>query len=60
MDNGLVSPGTLPYHGPYIAKELLIAQLTAYGFDLIMDWQPIAQRYMLAFKKKAVSNVEVK
>lgn len=60
VDNGLVSPGTLPYHGPYIAKELLIAQLTAYGFDLITDWQPIAQRYMLAFKKKAVSNVEVK
>lgn len=60
VDNGLVPPGTLPYHGPYIAKELVIAQLAAYGFDLIMDWQPIAQRYMLAFKKKAASNIEVK
>jgi SAM-dependent methyltransferase len=51
LDNGLVAPGTLPYHGPYIDKGLLIDQLNAYGFELIADQQPIPQRYLLAFKK---------
>lgn len=51
LDNGLVPPGTLPYHGPYIAKELVIAQLAAYGFELVADEQPIAQRFLLGFKK---------
>ena len=52
IDNGLVKPGTLPYHGPYIAKELIIAQLNQYGFDLVEQFQPIAQRYMLVFRLK--------
>lgn len=52
IDNGLVEPGTLPYHGPYIAKELIIAQLNQYGFDLVDQHQPIAQRYMLVFQLK--------
>jgi ubiquinone/menaquinone biosynthesis C-methylase UbiE len=52
VDNGLVAPGTLPYHGPYIAKELIVAQLNQYGFDLVEQYQPIAQRYMLVFKLK--------
>lgn len=52
LDNGLVAPGTLPYHGPYIAKELVIGQLHAYGFELIADQQPIPQRFLLAFKKR--------
>lgn len=51
-DNGLVEPGTLPYHGPYIAKELIIAQLVNYGFDLIHQYQHIAQRYLLVFQKR--------
>lgn len=51
-DNGLVAPGTLPYHGPYVAKELIIAQMTNYGFELVHNYQPIAQRYMLVFKKR--------
>jgi SAM-dependent methyltransferase len=51
VDNGLVEPGTLPYHGPYIAKELIIAQLKQYGFDLVGQHQPIAQRYVLVFKR---------
>lgn len=55
IDNGLVPPGTLPYHGPYIAKELIISQLTAYGFELIADYQPIAQRFLLVFKKSKAS-----
>jgi SAM-dependent methyltransferase len=52
VDNGLVEPGILPYHGPYVAKELLIAQLLNFGFDLVEEHQPIPQRYMLIFKKK--------
>jgi ubiquinone/menaquinone biosynthesis C-methylase UbiE len=51
-DNGLVPQGTLPYHGPYVAKELIIAQMTNYGFNLVAQYQPIAQRYLLVFKKK--------
>lgn len=52
VDNGLVQPGILPYHGPYIAKELLIAQLLNYGFDLLRQHQHIPQRYLLVFKKR--------
>jgi len=51
-DNGLVQPGILPYHGPYIAKELLVAQLLNYGFDLLRQHQHIPQRYLLVFKKR--------
>jgi len=51
-DNGLVPQGTLPYHGPYVAKELIIGQMENYGFKLEAQYQPIAQRYLLVFKKK--------
>jgi SAM-dependent methyltransferase len=51
-DNGLVQPGVLPYHGPYIAKELLIGQMLNYGFDLVRQHQHIPQRYLLVFKKR--------
>jgi len=51
-DNGLVPQGTLPYHGPYVAKELIIGQMQNYGFTLVAQYQPIAQRYLLVFKKK--------
>jgi len=51
VDNGLVEPGVLPYHGPYVAKELLIGQLTYYGYQLIEQHQYIPQRYLLVFKK---------
>jgi SAM-dependent methyltransferase len=50
VDNGLVPPGILPYHGPYVAKELIIAQMLNYGFDLIEQHQYIPQRYLLTFK----------
>jgi hypothetical protein len=52
VDNGLVPPGILPYHGPYVAKELIIAQMLNYGFDLIEQHQYIPQRYLLTFKVK--------
>lgn len=50
VDNALVEDKKLPYHGPYIAKELLIAQLEHYGFKLAETFQFIPQRYMLVFK----------
>ena len=34
VDNAVVQDGQLPYHGPHIAKELVIGQLYYYGFDL--------------------------
>ena len=52
VDNGLVPPGVLPYHGPYVAKELIIGQLLNYGFELIEEHQYIPQRYLLIFKVK--------
>lgn len=51
VDNGLVEPGVLPYHGPYVAKELLIGQMRHYGFELVEQHQHIPQRYLLVFKK---------
>lgn len=51
VDNGLVPDGILPYHAPYIDKNLLIGQFQAYGFRLIREYQFIPQRYILAFKK---------
>lgn len=50
VDNGPVDDDTLPYHGPYISKELIINQLGFYGFELIDYYQFIPQRYMLKFK----------
>jgi SAM-dependent methyltransferase len=51
VDNDLVKPGILPYHGPYIAEELIIGQLKYYGFNFVKMHQPIPQRYVLEFKK---------
>jgi ubiquinone/menaquinone biosynthesis C-methylase UbiE len=53
VDNAVVTQGTLPYHGPHIAKELIIGQLYYYGFDLTEQYQFIPQRYVLVFKKRA-------
>ncbi|MDR1532985.1 MAG: methyltransferase domain-containing protein [Clostridiales bacterium] len=50
VDNGLVEEGSLPYHGPYIAKELIIAQLWHYGFTLLDSFQFTVQRYALVFE----------
>lgn len=51
VDNALVQGSELPYHGPYIAKELIIAQFKYYGFRLVRDDAFIPQRYILVFKK---------
>jgi len=58
MDNDLVEDGTLPYHGPYIAKDLLISQLYYYGFKLAKTVQVTKQRYALVFKKCEVEKME--
>ncbi|MEO0309795.1 MAG: methyltransferase domain-containing protein [Gloeomargarita sp. DG02_3_bins_56] len=50
VDNGLVPPGQLPYHGPYVAKELVIHQLRFYGFKLKQEYAFIPQRYVLIFE----------
>jgi ubiquinone/menaquinone biosynthesis C-methylase UbiE len=52
VDNAVVQNGQLPYHGPHIAKELVIGQLYYYGFDLAEQYQFIPQRYVLIFKKR--------
>jgi predicted methyltransferase len=52
VDNGPVS-GTLPYHGPFITREMIIAQFKYQGFDLVETNQFIPQRYMLTFKMRA-------
>lgn len=49
VDNGPVEEEQLPYHGPYIRKELIEAQLSEYGFALEQSIQIIPQRYMLVF-----------
>jgi protein-L-isoaspartate O-methyltransferase len=51
VDNALVSGSLLPYHGPYIAKELIIGQFKHYGFHLVKQEAFIPQRYILEFKK---------
>ena len=52
VDNDLVEGDNLPYHGPYIAKDLLISQLHHYGFKLVKKVQETKQRYALVFKKR--------
>jgi ubiquinone/menaquinone biosynthesis C-methylase UbiE len=51
VDNALVKDSQIPYHGPYVAKELIIGQMKYYGFRLVEQYQPITQRYVLVFKK---------
>ena len=50
VDNGPVDDDTLPYHGPYISRELIEIQLKFYGLRLVDYYQIIPQRYMLKFK----------
>jgi ubiquinone/menaquinone biosynthesis C-methylase UbiE len=52
VDNGPVEDRLLPYHGPYLAKELAINQLELYGFKFESYYQIIPQRYMLVFQRE--------
>ena len=51
VDNDLVTGQNLPYHGPYISKDLIISQLYYYGFKLKDAFQFTPQRYALVFDK---------
>lgn len=51
VDNDLVEDDELPYHGPYISKELLLSQLYYYGFEVREQYQFTPQRYVLIFDK---------
>ncbi|MDO5131788.1 MAG: methyltransferase domain-containing protein [Eubacteriales bacterium] len=50
VDNDLVTGEDLPYHGPYINKDLIVSQLWYYGFELENSFQFTPQRYVLVFK----------
>lgn len=50
VDNDLVTRENLPYHGPYINKNLITAQLWYYGFELEDSFQFTPQRYVLVFR----------
>ncbi len=50
VDNDLVESTDLPYHGPYISRDLIISQLWHYGFELVSQYQFTVQRYILEFK----------
>lgn len=52
VDNGPVNDDTLPYHGPYISRELIEYQLSFYGLELVDYIQVIPQRFMLKFRRK--------
>ncbi|HOI57157.1 MAG: methyltransferase domain-containing protein [Methanoculleus sp.] len=51
VDNDLVEGTDLPYHGPYISRDMIISQLWHYGFELLLQYQFTAQRYILEFKQ---------
>ena len=53
VDNDLVESEELPYHGPYISRDVIISQLWHYGFELIAQYQFTPQRYVLEFKFSA-------
>lgn len=50
VDNDLVTGNDLPYHGPYINKQLIVGQLWYYGFELEDTFQFTPQRYVLVFR----------
>ena len=50
VDNDLVTGEDLPYHGPYINKQLIVGQLWYYGFELENSFQFTPQRYVLVFR----------
>ena len=49
VDNDLVTDGELPYHGPYVNKDMIVSQLHYYGFTLADSFQFTPQRYGLIF-----------
>ena len=50
VDNDITAKDAPAYFGPGIAKELIIAQLSYYGFRLEEIKQFVPQRYILTFR----------
>lgn len=50
-DNSVIDDGQRPYHGPCIAKEMVVAQLYQFGYELVETHFFTPQRYMLIFMK---------
>lgn len=51
VDNAVTEEGVPPYYGPGIRPELIIAQLSHYGFHLVDRWQEVPQRFALIFEE---------
>lgn len=51
VDNAVTEVGVPPYYGPGIKPELIIAQLSYYGFHLVDRWQEVPQRFALIFQE---------
>jgi len=51
VDNAVTEPGVPPYYGPGIRPELVVSQLSHYGFHLVGRWQEVAQRFVLIFEQ---------
>lgn len=52
VDNDITAREAPAYFGPGIAKELIIAQLKYYGFELAESQQFVPQRYILTFRRE--------
>lgn len=52
VDNDITARHAPAYFGPGIAKELIIAQLKYYGFELAESRQFVPQRYILTFRRE--------
>ena len=50
VDNNVTEPGVPSYYGPGIKPELIIAQLSHYGFRLLDRWEGTPQRFALIFE----------
>lgn len=52
VDNDITAKEAPAYFGPGIAKELVIAQLKHYQFELVESKQFVPQRYILTFRRE--------
>lgn len=51
VDNNITENGVPSYYGPGIMPDLIIAQLSYYGFELVDSLMLIPQRYVLIFRQ---------
>ncbi len=60
VDNDVTERDVPAYYGPGIMPELIISQLSFYGFELIRKEQLIPQRFVLVFELKEKMKIGVK